>query len=286
MLDCLEHLVAHFRYCGDAGVYKNWGSPPGESMRHALFAAILVSLPAIAALGCRDEAPGPADLLIDGWIEAAGGRDAWSEVTSLRYTVTTVWFDSTGTEVRRRPRFVWGKKSPQRARIERNEAEGYYVQAHDGRGSTWATLDDELLADTTKAVTEVLYVGGDVMYWIGLPYKLRDSGVHFAYIAPDSTGYAGVRVNFGEGVGQHSGDRYFYYFSDESAYPVEVHYIEEGSTRVSRTRWSDFRKAGPLTYVGTRTYYNELGVRTRQLLISDVMTNPGVPDSLFLRPGS
>lgn len=238
-----------------------------------------------AAVSCRSEPPGPQDMLVDAWIEAAGGLDAWRQVRDLRYTVTTVWFDSTGVEVRRRPRYVWGKKRPQRARIERTEPEGHYVQAHDGRGTIWATLDGTPLPDTTKALREVLYVAGDVMYWIGLPYKLRDPGVNLAYIPPDSTGQPGVRVTFGEGVGEHSGDRYFYYFEEGSPFPAEVHYVEEGRTNVNRTRWSDFQTAGPITFVGTRTYYDERGTTRKQLLISEVVVNPELPDSLFRPTG-
>lgn len=122
------------------------------------------------------------------------------------------------------------------------------------------------------------------MYWIGLPYKLRDRGVNLTYVSPDSTGYPGVRVTFGEGIGLHSGDRYNYYFEEGSPFPTAVHYIEEGRTNVSRTRWSDFQTAGPLTYVGTRTYYDERGTTRKQLISTDVVVNPGVPDSLFLPP--
>ncbi len=236
------------------------------------------------ALACRSDPPGPTDHLVDAWIDAAGGPDAWTEVKDFSYTVTTVWFDTTGTETRRRPRFVWAKKDPHRARIERDEAEGHYVQAHDGRGAIWATLNGAALADTSKAVREVLYISGDVIYWIGLPHKLRDPGAHLRYIPPDSTGYAGVAVTFGEGIGDHSGDRWFYYFDQNSPLPVEVHYIEEGRTNVNRTRWSDFQRADPITFVGTRTFYDERGVTRKQLIITDLQINPGIPDSLFSPP--
>jgi len=244
-----------------------------------------VLITAAASLSCGSEPPGPADQFVDTWIEAAGGLGAWSDVKDLRYTVTTVWFDTTGTETRRRPRFVWAKKNPHRARIERDEAEGHYVQAHDGLGTVWATLDGNALADTFKAVREVLYVSGDVIYWIGLPYKLRDPGVNLRFVPADSTGYAGVAVTFGEGIGEHSGDRWFYYFAEDSPFPIEVHYIEEGRSNVSRTRWTDFGQAGPITFVGTRTFYDERGVTRKQLIISDVEINPGIPDSLFSPPG-
>ena len=254
-----------------------------QGKRRILTSVVAATLTVVTAT-CDMQPPGPADDLVARWIEAAGGTVAWDHVDDLRYTVTTVWFDSTGTEVRRRPRFVWGKKHPLRARIERNEPEGHYVQAHDGKGNVWATLDGALLPDSARAVEEVPYVTGDVMYWIGLPYKLRDPGVNLAYIPYDSTGRPGVRVTFGEDIGLHPGDRYFYYFEQGSPLPVEVHYIEEGSKNIDRSRWSDYGTAGPITYVGTRTYYDEKGVTTKQLLISDVEINPGLPDSLFAPP--
>lgn len=253
-------------------------------MRSTPWIAAVVVVSASVPLACSSEPPGSADQLINAWIEAAGGLDAWADVKDLRYTVTTVWFDTTGTETRRRPRFVRAKKNPHRARIERDEAEGHYVQAHDGHGTIWATLNGVMLADTFKAVKEVLYVTGDVIYWIGLPYKLRDPGVNLRYIPLDSTGHAGVAVTFGDGIGEHSGDRWFYYFSDDSPFPIEVHYIEEGRTNVSRTKWSGFQQADPITYVGTRTFYDERGVTRKELVISDVEINPGIPDSLFSPP--
>lgn len=249
------------------------------------FTAILIAA-ATAGVACAGEPPGPEDELLDNWITAAGGLDAWRQVEDLRHTVTTVWFDSTGSERRRRPRFVWLKKEPERARIERDEPEGHYVQGHDGQGTDWATLNGELLPADHKAVEEATYVGRDVMYWIGLPYKLRDPGVNLSHIPPDSIGLAGVAVTFGEDVGEHPGDRYFYYFEPGSPFPVEVHYIEQGRTHedINRTRWSDYEQSGPITYVGTRTWYNEEDLPTKQLIISDVIVNPGLADSLFVPP--
>ena len=45
-----------------------------------------------------------AEALITRWIEAAGGARLWDNVRDVQYTITTVWFDSTGKETRRRPR--------------------------------------------------------------------------------------------------------------------------------------------------------------------------------------
>jgi hypothetical protein len=62
-----------------------------------------------------------------------------------------------------------------------------------------------------------------------------------------------------------------------------VHYIEEGKENRSRTVWSAFRAAEPLTYVGTRKWYDD-GRLTKELRMYDVEINPELVDSLFAPP--
>ena len=239
--------------------------------------------------GAPAETPGErsrADSLIDAWIAAAGGQEAWDSVRRARYTVNTVWYDSTGAVERMRPRRVELRKAEgaEQARIERPEAEGLYVQTFTG-DTAWAVLNGRPLPPDHPATEEAEYVGRDVVYWFGLPYKLRDPGVNRESRALPDGGYE-VRVTFGEGVGAHPGDRYFYYFLDEDPWPEEVHYIEQGRTEAARnrTRWSDFQTAGPITYVGNRVWVDSAGRRTKALRIDDVWINPPLADSLFAPP--
>lgn len=229
--------------------------------------------------------------LVDGWIEAMGGPAAWSEVGDIRYTVTTVWFDEEERERRRRPRFVWldrASGSP-RVRVERTESEGHYVQVWDGDGA-WATLNGALLPDTAFAVEEIPYVSGDLGYWIGLPWKLKDEGVELSYVGEDPHGPGeAVRVTFGAGVGLHDQDRYWYYFDESTApYPTEVHYIEQGHPDTDRnvSVWGEWRDAPGLPYVGERLYRNDEGKRTKALIFSNIVVDAGTADWLFQRPSS
>jgi hypothetical protein len=257
----------------------------------------LVPLVTAAWLGCGPQGSGgrtdtraleevQADSIVDAWISAAGGLEAWHDVTTLRYTVTTVWYDSTGGIRRMRPRRVTLRKTTagEQSRIERPEAEGLYVQVF--ADQNWATLNDARLPQDHPAAAEVEYVGRDVFYWIGLPYKLRDPGVNRRATQLEQGGWE-VLVTFGAGVGVHSGDRYFYYFEDEDPFPEEVHYIEEGREEKdrNRTEWSAFQRADPITYVGRRLWRNALGVPTKELRIHDVWVNPDLPDELFQPPG-
>jgi len=269
-------LVAGAAGCGDGGDRSGSAEGAGQADARQGAAASL------------------ADSTLDAWIRRAGGLAAWDSVRTLRYTVTTALYDSTGTVDWVRPRRVGIKKTPEgfMSRIERPEGEGLYVQTFTG-DTGWATLNDRPLPPDDPAAEEVEYVGRDVYYWIGLPYKLRDPGVNAEarrFEAGDepllTRGEGGieVRITFGEQIGQHPGDQYFYYFLDEDPFPEEVHYIEQGSDSRNRMQWRRFRDQAPITYVGTRHYEDEDRVPTKQLRIDDVVINPRLPDSLFAPP--
>jgi len=255
-------------------------------------------LAAVAGLGCAGPGRPPtaadrtpeealADSLVGQWLDAAGGLDAWVEIRSARFTITTVWFDSAGGIERMRPRRVEMRKTAgaEQARIERPEAEGLYVQTFTGDGA-WATLNDAPLPADGPVVEETEYVGRDVVYWFGLPYKLYDPGVNRRARARDGGGYE-VAVTFGDEIGAHPGDRYFYYFLDGDPYPEEVHYIEQGREEVDRNRtvWSAFGRLDDFTYVVTRTWLDSLGNPTKELRVDDVQLGPVLSDSLFAAPG-
>lgn len=247
-----------------------------------LISLALTLVSSTASLAQRDAR---AEALVSGWIEAAGGPRIWDSVKDLRYAITTVWYDSTGTEVRRRPRHVWIKKTRDAftVRVERTEADGRYVQIWNQRPS--ASLNGALLPDTARAVTEVQFVAGDLTYWIGLPWKLRDPGVNLRYF--DEENVRGVHVTFGDGVGLHDGDQFWYYWRDtDSPFPTEVHYLLEGRAASERQRvaWSGLQRIGPGRFFSTRTTKNAHGVPVRALIVTDVVVNRGIKDSVFRLP--
>lgn len=226
-----------------------------------------------------------ADSLLESWLEAAGGMTTWDSIRSARYTVTTVWYDSAGQIRRMRPRRVELRKTAagEEARVERPEAEGLYVQVFTG-DTSWAALNGQALPPEDPVVAESEYVGRDVFYWFGLPFKLFDPGVHHTAHELPEGGYE-VSVSFGDSIGAHPGDRYFYYFLDEDPYPEEVHYIEQGKEARDRTLWNGIGNAGAFFFVATRRYVNADGLPTKELRIDDVSINPELPDSVF-RPSA
>lgn len=219
------------------------------------------------------------------WETALAGALDWDRVRTLRYTVTTVWYEpATGEELRRRPRHVWLRRTAGgwQVRVERREAEGRYVQVWDGEGA-WATLNGELLPDTAAAVREIPYVAGDLTYWPGLPWKLRDPGVNLVRQQAEGS-RAVLHVTFDDGTGLHSGDRFWYYFEPGSPLPAEVHYIEQGRTARQRVQLNGWVSAVPFPFLRSRRYRDEENRPTRAILYSDVQPNRGAPSRLFRRP--
>lgn len=266
--------------------------------------AVLALLTGSGAAHGQSAADPMADSLIGLWIDSVGGMETYRQFRGARYTINTILYDTLSGRVRReRPRYVWIRKGPhgEETRVERWEDYGFVVQGFDGR-TTWAAIDGRPVADTARDRREALYVARDLFYWIGLPFKLRDRGVHLRYLglrerpggalstdgtagAPDPQRYHAVGVSFGEGVGEHQ-DVFTYYFAPGAAFPTEVTYVEEGREDLNRLSWGETLRVGVLRYpvVRRRDWMTASGRRTKALVISDVTINPGTPQAMFERP--
>ena len=246
-----------------------------------------------------------ADSLIGLWIKALGGMDTYSEFQAASYTITTIIFDTLSGRVKRaRPRYVWIKKTPrgQATRVERWEGNDLIIQEFNGQDH-WATVNDVALSEGEKDWDEVRYVAGDLFYWPGLPYKLRDDGVFLHYRGPASrpgvemrtdptaaetetpNTYHTVGVTFGEDVGDHQ-DVWQYFFKPGEIFPTEVTYIEAGRENINRVIWGDTEMTGASNYpvVERRDWIAESGKRTKALVVSDFVANPEIDQSMFERP--
>lgn len=271
--------------------------------------ALAAALSLAAIRSPRPAAVGQADALADSlvglWIDSAGGMATYQAFQSARFTVTTELYDTLSGRLRRaRPRYVWINKGPygEETRVERWEDYGFIAQGFDGR-TAWATVNGAAIPDTAKDAREALYVARDLFYWMGLPFKLRDPGVHLRYLGlrerpgapwPDETRwrtparggrYHAVGVSFAPGVGEHQ-DVFTYYFAPGGGFPLEVTYVEEGRTDLNRLVWGPTAQAGAIRYpyVGRRDWLTLSGKRTKALIISDVEINPALPQAIFQRP--
>ncbi len=225
--------------------------------------------------------------LIDRWIQAMGGMESYARLQSASYTLTTELYEPlTGRLRRARPRYVTLARldSGESARIERWEGNDFIQQGWDGERA-WATLNGEALTEGDKDFDETSYVGGDVFYWIGLPFKLKDVGVHASYRGTDDEGRHLVEVTFGEGVGEHDGDTWYYVFEEGQSVPVSIGYREEGREQVNRTYWEDIQEVDGYVFAGKRVHINQDGNVWKILRTSDFVLNPEAPPELFRQSG-
>ena len=231
-----------------------------------------------------DSADPEAMALVDAWIEALGGMETYSKLYSARYTFTTELYDPESGRMRRaRPRYVTLARTAmgELARIDRWEGDDYIQQGFDGV-TDWAYRNGELLEPGDRDKDEVRYVSGDVNYWLGLPFKLRDPGVHLSYEGRDAEGRHDMVVTFGEGVGS---DIWHYYFVDGQTWPAEVTYSSGGRGRPQRNLWKDLRTGNGYHYVGRRVHIDTEGRMWKVLRMSDVEINPADVDmAVFERP--
>ena len=231
-----------------------------------------------------DSADPEAMALVDAWIEALGGMETYSKLYSARYTFTTELYDPESGRMRRaRPRYVTLARTAmgELARIDRWEGDDYIQQGFDGV-TDWAYRNGELLEPGDRDKDEVRYVSGDVNYWLGLPFKLRDPGVHLSYEGRDAEGRHDMVVTFGEGVGS---DIWHYYFVDGQTWPAEVTYSSGGRGRPQRNLWKDLRTGDGYHYVGRRVHIDTEGRMWKVLRMSDVEINPADLDmAVFERP--
>ena len=243
---------------------------------------VLALILAACSAGAQE---GDAKGLIENWIEAIGGMDNYHRFQSATFTLTTEMWDAESGRLRRtRPRYVWIQRDAQgqHARVERWEGDNFIAHGWNPTGQ-WASLNGTDLAEGDKDYDEADYVGGDVNYWVGLPYKLLDSGVNLDSEGVNADGLHVVRVTFGENVGDHQ-DVWRYYFEDGQAWPARVEYIEAGRTNVNRNWWKDVQEVDGYFYVGRRVYFDEQERVTKVIHMSDLVVNPTIAPALFQRP--
>jgi hypothetical protein len=228
-----------------------------------------------------------ADELVDQWIQALGGMEAYGQLKTARFTVTTEIYDADSGRLRRtRPRYVTIARTDlgEISRIERWEGDDFIQHGWDGV-SQWAQMNGEPLAPGDKDFDQARYVSGDVQYWISLPFKLRDPGVNLHYRELGDAGRHVVGVTFGEGVGLHDGDTWRYWFEDGKIWPVQIAYMEEGSDRWNRLRFEDIRSVDGYIFAGRRVHHDESGRLTKVLYTHDFEFNPELDFALFSGPG-
>jgi hypothetical protein len=166
---------------------------------------LVFALAALAALGGTSRAASQPDQLADRVLDAMGGKKAWDDTRFLHFTFAG--------------RSHWWDRYTGRHRVEGKTKEGkaYVVLENINTKEGTAYVDGQKQEGEEAAKLLEAGYGAWVndTYWLLMPYKLRDPGVHLASDGEetiDGTTYDKLAVSF-EQVGLTPGDRYWAYIN-------------------------------------------------------------------------
>jgi len=227
-----------------------------------------------------DDGTDPEALRVaDRLMTALGGQEAWE---STRY----IEFDFFG-----RRHHVWDKHTG-RHRVEGESRDGEkYIVLHNvqdrGEGGGEVFVNGEPVeGEAARQWLQNAYGGWiNDTYWLAMPYKLRDPGVHLSYEGTekiDDRTYDVVSLSFDQ-VGLTPGDRYWAYVNRETglmdrwAYHLQSMTEEDPPTAWD---WIGWTRYGDILLSPTRKQVDG----DRELSLAPITVRSSVPDSVFEEP--
>jgi len=188
--------------------------------------------------------------LADATLKAMGGSEGWDTARFFRFDFAV----EEGGKVRGSYRHWWDRKTG-RYRLEGKNKEGkpfiVLFNVNDRKGKAWL---EGKLADTEQTA-KLLEYGYDRFindtYWILMPYKMKDPGVHLQWEEPrsDPSGkkWMVVHLSFDKGVGLTPGDQYWAFIDPDTHLMGRWEYVLEGEKPPAEAwTWEGWRRFGPI----------------------------------------
>jgi hypothetical protein len=219
----------------------------------------------------------------DSAVQAIGGWEAWNQA---RYIAFDFVIERDGKEMRR-TRHEWDRFSGD-CRITGTNREGINYEVIMNQNSEEGTvlLDGEEASEESK--TQLLkFVHGAFIndsYWLLMPYKMHDPGVHLtdegSRIDGDGKEWRVVGLSFEPGIGMTSKDRYWVFLDPESYRVGRWEYHLEGMEEEDEpgmATWNDWTQVGPLM-LSLEKFSEKSGATLR---FENVIVTQTVPEGMF-----
>lgn len=233
----------------------------------------------------------PAAAPIVGQLEKAmGGADSWHRVRYLRFDWVV---ERDGAEVSR-VQHLWDRHQ-NRYRVEWKTREGQAVQAlfdtATRAGRIWVDGTEVLAADAAPHLERAYGRFINDTYWLLMPWKLRDPGVHVEMAGEqsmDGKTYDVLHVHF-EQVGLTPGDQYWAFVDRSSGRMDRWAYFLEGDKEkgapsldlATSWMWSDWTPVGGILIARDRRM---MGEGNRRIHFPVVATPSDVDARVFQDP--
>jgi hypothetical protein len=205
--------------------------------------------PAAAAHPMGEADPMSASIVKE-MTDAIGGQSAWDNVPYFRFDFVVV---KDAKEVARFQHW-WDKKNG-RARVQGPDDKGRTVTAiFDLRTKKGKSFTDGIVDTDSTNIASIIQMGYERWvndtYWIVMPFKLRDPGVHLKHARTERRGgaeYDVLELSFDKGVGLTSGDRYWVYVNRGTHLIDRWEMLLEGQKPPpSSATWEGWTQVGPV----------------------------------------
>lgn len=236
---------------------------------------LVFALAALSALGTGALAAATPEQLADRVLDAMGGKKAWDDTRFLHFTFAG-------------RRSHWWDRYTGRHRVEGKTKEGKAFVVLENINTKEGTAYVDGQKQEGEEATKLLELGYGTWvndtYWLLMPYKLRDPGVHLALDGEetiDGTTYDKLALSF-DHVGLTPGDHYWAYINrktglmDRWAFLLEDAKPGEGP---SPWAWQGWQKYGGVMLAPHRVQVG--GDRTLEL---GEISVAAIPDAAFESP--
>lgn len=245
-----------------------------------------------AAAGSGVSPADSADLLADRLMEWQGGREAWESTRFLRFD----WIVERGEETVANRSHAWDRSGGD-YRLSYERGDGSRVTALfdvaslatdsvEARGDVWVDGDPLEGSARDSALREAYAAFVNDSYWLLMPLKWRDPGVHLDYAGrtelPDGETYPAVHLTFEEDLGVTT-DQYWGFVDPETGKMVAWRYHLQGREQKGPVIWwRDWQAFGPqgLELSLDRRWEGE----SMRIHFENVAADTVAPDTVFRPP--
>lgn len=228
--------------------------------KSALKTIVLLGCLFLVASSATAQDTNPARTLAQRTMEAMGGTESLDTIRYLRFDFQ-VEVDGNKVYV---GRHLWDRQSGRYR--EEWELFGEQAQAlfnvHTREGRVYRGGDEIEAEESADVLEQAYYNHLNDSYWLLMPWKLTDPGVHLSNLGRETVNgktYEVLHLRFDDGVGESSGDQHWVYINTETGLVEQTGYFLERFEKTEPSlaeatiwAWTDWIETGGVQFARDR----------------------------------